>query len=144
MHEAVIDNTETESGCTIHEVTEEVNGGPIVTQKVFKVELGKMSKSPKAKIQDLEGPSFIKTIQKKYMTMVSYADARVSINAGNSLVELIKPLCKATCWPGCDAELGGFGVGGLFDLAAAGYKSEDTIIIGVTDGVDSKLHVAHL
>lgn len=106
--------------------------------------MGKTAKSLNAKIQDLEGPSFIKTIQKKYMTMVNYADTRVSINAGNSLVELIKPLCKAICWPGCDDKLGGFGVGGLFDLAAAGYKSEDTIIIGVTDGAGTKLHVAHL
>ena len=66
----------------------------------------------------------------------------MSIDAGNSLVELIKPSCKATHRPGCDAELGGFG--GLFDLAAAGYNSEDTIIIGATDGVGTKLRVAHL
>jgi folate-dependent phosphoribosylglycinamide formyltransferase PurN len=37
VHQAVIDAKETESGCTIHEVTEEVDGGPVVVQKVVKV-----------------------------------------------------------------------------------------------------------
>ncbi len=142
MHQAVIDAKETESGCTIHEVTEQVDGGPIVVQKVVKVEAGETAESLKVKVQSLEGPAFIEAIQKKCKTTVSYADAGVSIDAGNSLVELIKPSCKATRRPGCDAELGGFG--GLFDLAAAGYKSEDTIIIGATDGVGTKLRVAHL
>ncbi len=96
----------------------------------------------KAKVQALEGPAFIEAIRKKCKTSVSYADAGVSIDAGNSLVKLIKPLCKATRRPGCDTELGGFGV--LFDLAAVGYNSEDTIIIGTTDGVGTKLRVAHL
>ena len=118
MHQAVIDNNETESGCTIHEVTEEVDGGPIVVQKVVKVESGETAGSLKAKVQALEGPAFIEAIMKKCKTTVSYADAGVSIDAGNLLVEPIKPLCKATRHPGCDAELGRFG--GLFDLAAAG------------------------
>lgn len=142
VHQAVIDAKETESGCTIHEVTEEVDGGPIVVQKVVKVETSDTAESLKAKVQACEGPAFIEAIQKKCKTSVSYADAGVSIDAGNSLVELIKPSCKATRRPGCDADLGGFG--GLFDLAAAGYNSEDTIIIGATDGVGTKLRVAHL
>ena len=79
----------------------------------------------------------------KYKTSISIADARVSINARSLLVELIKPFCKATCQPGCDAKMGGFV--GLFDLAAAGYKSEDTIIVGATNGVGTtRLHEAHL
>ncbi|KAL7482259.1 hypothetical protein ACHAW6_007936 [Cyclotella cf. meneghiniana] len=142
VHQAVIDADETESGCTIHEVTEEVDGGPIVVQKVVKVEPGETAESLKTKVQALEGPAFIEAIQKKCKTTISYADAGVSIDAGNSLVELIKPACKATRRPGCDADLGGFG--GLFDLAAAGYKSEDTIIIGATDGVGTKLRIAHI
>jgi len=142
VHQAVIDAKEGESGCTIHEVTEEVDGGPIVVQKVVKVEGGETAESLKAKVQALEGPAFIEAIQKKCKTSVSYADAGVSIDAGNTLVELIKPSCKATRRPGCDADLGGFG--GLFDLAAAGYKTEDTIIIGATDGVGTKLRVAHM
>lgn len=93
-------------------------------------------------MQAQEGPAFIEAIQKKCKTTISYADAGVSIDAGNSLVELIKPACKATRRPGCDADLGGFG--GLFDLAAAGYKSEDTVIIGATDGVGTKLRIAHM
>eukprot|EP00804_Cyclotella_cryptica_P016679 CCRYP_002001-RA/>CCRYP_002001-RA protein AED:0.03 eAED:0.03 QI:1108/0.5/1/1/1/1/3/345/870 len=108
----------------------------------LEVEPGETAESLKAKVQALEGPAFIEAIQKKCKTTISYADAGVSIDAGNSLVELIKPACKATRRPGCDADLGGFG--GLFDLAAAGYKSEDTIIIGATDGVGTKLRIAHI
>jgi len=48
VHQAVIDNKETESGCTIHEVTKEVDGGPIVVQKVVKVESGETAESLKA------------------------------------------------------------------------------------------------
>jgi phosphoribosylformylglycinamidine cyclo-ligase len=51
--------------------------------------------------------------------MLTYKDAGVDIDAGNALVERIKPACKSTRRPGCDADLGGFG--GLFDLSAAGY-----------------------
>lgn len=142
VHQAVIDAKETESGCTIHEVTEKVDGGPIIVQKRVKVGPGETAESLKTKVQALEGPAFIEAIQKKCQTTISYADAGVSIDAGNSLVELIKPSCKATRRPGCDADLGGFG--GLFDLAAAGYNTADTIIIGATDGVGTKLRVAHM
>lgn len=72
--------------------------------------------------------------------VISYADAGVSIDAGNALVEMIKPACKSTRRSGCDADLGGFG--GLFDLAAAGYDSNNTILIGATDGVGTKLRIA--
>lgn len=112
-----------------------------MVQKVVKVDAGETAESLKSKVQALEGLAFIEAIQKKCKKSISYADAGVSIDAGNTLVELIKPACKATRRPGCDADLGGFG--GLFDLAAAGYKTEDTIIIGATDGVGTKLRVAH-
>jgi phosphoribosylamine--glycine ligase/phosphoribosylglycinamide formyltransferase/phosphoribosylformylglycinamidine cyclo-ligase/phosphoribosylamine--glycine ligase/phosphoribosylformylglycinamidine cyclo-ligase len=87
--------------------------------------------------------AFIEAIRKftgEGASCISYADAGVNIEAGNSLVEQIKPACKSTIRPGCDAELGGFG--GLFDLAAAGYDSANTILIGATDGVGTKLRVA--
>lgn len=72
---------------------------------------------------------------------MSYKDAGVDIDAGNSLVERIKPACKSTRRPGCDSDLGGFG--GLFDLAAAGYEGKDTILVGATDGVGTKLKVGY-
>ncbi len=50
---------------------------------------------------------------------LTYADAGVDIDAGNALVETIKPLVRATRRRGADAEIGGFG--GLFDLKAAGF-----------------------
>lgn len=69
---------------------------------------------------------------------VLYADAGVDIDAGNALVERIKPMARATRRPGADAELGGFG--GLFDLKAAGYA--DPILVAANDGVGTKLKIA--
>ena len=69
---------------------------------------------------------------------LSYADAGVDIDAGESLIEKIKPLAKSTKRPGAGAELGGFG--GAFDLKAAGFT--DPILISGTDGVGTKLRIA--
>jgi phosphoribosylformylglycinamidine cyclo-ligase len=68
----------------------------------------------------------------------TYAEAGVSIAAGNRLIERIAPLVRATRRPGADAEIGGFG--GLFDLAAAGFH--DPILVAATDGVGTKLRLA--
>jgi formyltetrahydrofolate-dependent phosphoribosylglycinamide formyltransferase len=141
VHQAVIDAGEEETGCTIHEVTETVDGGPIVVQKVVKVEKGDTAESLKAKVQPLEGPAFVEAIQGYCKgKVISYADAGVDIEAGNKLVDMIKPFCKKTRRLGCDADLGGFG--GLFDLSAAGYDSKETVLIGATDGVGTKLRIA--
>ena len=69
---------------------------------------------------------------------LSYKQAGVDIEAGNALVEAIKPLAKATARPGADSALGGFG--GLFDLKAAGYA--DPILVSATDGVGTKIKIA--
>lgn len=69
---------------------------------------------------------------------LTYAQAGVDIDAGNALVEAIKPLAKATRRPGADAALGGFGA--LFDLKAAGY--DDPLLVSTTDGVGTKLKIA--
>ena len=69
---------------------------------------------------------------------LTYADAGVSIDAGNSLVQRIKPFVRRTQRTGSDAEIGGFG--GVFDLKAAGYQ--DPVLVSGTDGVGTKLHVA--
>jgi phosphoribosylformylglycinamidine cyclo-ligase len=69
---------------------------------------------------------------------LTYAEAGVDIDAGNRMVELIKPLVRATARPGADAEIGGFG--GLFDLKRTGFK--DPVLIAATDGVGTKLKIA--
>jgi phosphoribosylformylglycinamidine cyclo-ligase len=69
---------------------------------------------------------------------LTYKDAGVDIDAGNALVERIKPAAKSTDRPGVMAGLGGFG--GLFDLKAAGYA--DPVIVAATDGVGTKLRIA--
>lgn len=69
---------------------------------------------------------------------LSYRDAGVDIDAGNALIDDIKPMAKATSRPGADSELGGFG--GLFDLKAAGFR--DPILVAANDGVGTKLALA--
>ncbi|KAI0095028.1 aminoimidazole ribonucleotide synthetase [Irpex rosettiformis] len=69
---------------------------------------------------------------------LTYAQAGVSVDAGNSLVDTIKPFVRATRRSGADAEIGGFG--GVFDLKATGYK--DPVLVSGTDGVGTKLKVA--
>ncbi|MFD1911368.1 phosphoribosylformylglycinamidine cyclo-ligase [Halodurantibacterium flavum] len=69
---------------------------------------------------------------------LSYADAGVDIDAGNALVERIKPAARRTARPGTMSGLGGFGA--LFDLKAAGY--DDPILVAATDGVGTKLRIA--
>jgi len=69
---------------------------------------------------------------------LTYAQAGVSIDAGNELVERIKPLAKSTRRSGSEPSLGGFGA--LFDLKAAGY--DDPLLVTTTDGVGTKLKVA--
>ncbi|KAJ3279857.1 Bifunctional purine biosynthetic protein ade1 [Borealophlyctis nickersoniae] len=98
------------------------------------------------KLVSFEGAEFrkdighraIKLLSSKKSSGATYEQAGVSIDAGNLLVEKIKPLVKATRRPGADADLGGFG--GLFDLKAAGY--EDAVLVSGTDGVGTKLKIA--
>lgn len=68
----------------------------------------------------------------------TYAQAGVSIDAGNALVKAIAPLARSTRRPGADADLGGFG--GLFDLKAAGFT--DPLLVAANDGVGTKLKLA--
>ncbi len=69
---------------------------------------------------------------------LTYAEAGVDIDAGNRLVDRIKPAARATSRPGTMGGLGGFGA--LFDLRAAGYQ--DPVLVAATDGVGTKLRIA--
>ncbi|KAF0720258.1 Aste57867_445 [Aphanomyces stellatus] len=151
VHQAVLDAKKSASGCTVHYITEDVDAGPIAVQLQCPVYGHDTAESLKARVQPLEGAAFLYAIKRQqvllYMgvlkpkTTISYADAGVSIDAGNALVERIKPACKSTIRTGCDADLGGFG--GLFDLQAAGYD-KDTVLVACTDGVGTKLKIAQL
>ena len=76
----------------------------------------------------------------KYAPMkgLTYKDAGVDIDAGEDLVERIKPFAKATRRPGADSDLGGFGA--LFDLTKLDYKQP--VLVSGTDGVGTKLKLA--
>ncbi len=67
-----------------------------------------------------------------------YAAVGVDIDAGNRMVELIKPLLRRTARAGANAEIGGFG--GLFDLKSAGFS--DPLLVAATDGVGTKVKIA--
>jgi len=69
---------------------------------------------------------------------LTYADAGVDIDAGNRLVDLIRPAVRATRRPGADGEIGGFG--GVFDLKAAGFA--DPVLVAANDGVGTKVKIA--
>ncbi len=69
---------------------------------------------------------------------LTYAQAGVDIDAGNRMVDLIKPLVRATARPGADSEIGGFG--GVFDLRQAGFS--DPVLVAATDGVGTKVKIA--
>jgi phosphoribosylformylglycinamidine cyclo-ligase len=70
--------------------------------------------------------------------MSHYKEAGVDIDAGDRLVQSIKPLVAATQRSGALGSIGGFG--GLFDTKAAGYI--DPILVAATDGVGTKLKIA--
>jgi phosphoribosylformylglycinamidine cyclo-ligase len=69
---------------------------------------------------------------------LTYAKAGVDVDAGNRLVDLIRPAVRSTRRPGADGEIGGFG--GLFDLRAAGFR--DPILVAANDGVGTKVKIA--
>ncbi len=69
---------------------------------------------------------------------LTYSSAGVDIDAGNRLVDMIRPMVRATARAGADAEIGGFG--GLFDLKAAGFA--DPVLVAATDGVGTKVKIA--
>lgn len=153
VHEAVLKARKTKTGCTVHLVTDEVDGGPTVIQKECPVNPDiDTAEDVKARVQPLEGVALIEAIEKYRGVLagtipsmtedkaLTYKSAGVDIDAGEALVEIIKPYCKATIRPGCDAELGGFG--GLFDLSQAGYNSNETVLVSGTDGVGTKLKIA--
>src|SRR3712207_3454737 len=71
---------------------------------------------------------------------LTYAGSGVDIDAGNAMVDAIRPLVRATRRPGSDAEIGGFG--GLFDLKAAGFR--DPILVAANDGVGTKVKICYL
>ena len=76
--------------------------------------------------------------QKQDQIGLTYADAGVDIDAGNALVERIRPAARRTNRAGVMSGLGGFGA--LFDLKAAGYR--DPVLVAATDGVGTKLKIA--
>ncbi|CCK68484.1 bifunctional aminoimidazole ribotide synthase/glycinamide ribotide synthase KNAG_0B00350 [Huiozyma naganishii CBS 8797] len=81
-----------------------------------------------------------KELESRAKVAITYADSGVSVDAGNLLVQKIKDNVKSTKRPGADSDIGGFG--GVFDLKAAGYDTDDTLLVAATDGVGTKLIIA--
>lgn len=148
VHSSVIKAGRKESGCTVHIIDAGVDTGPIVLQKRCIIEDGETSDTLKVKVQVLEQAALLEAISMyqqgrlpyELVTQrgVTYRESGVDTAKGDSLVERIKPVCKATKRPGADAALGGFG--GLFDMKALGFQ--DPVLVSGTDGVGTKLLVA--
>lgn len=77
-------------------------------------------------------------VNNKSQCALTYEEAGVNIDAGNAMVEKIKPYIRSTKRTGADVEIGGFG--GLFDLRATGFV--DPILVAANDGVGTKLKIA--
>jgi phosphoribosylformylglycinamidine cyclo-ligase len=77
-------------------------------------------------------------MQQKGRSGLTYQSSGVDIDAGNRMVDLIRPLVRATARAGADTEIGGFG--GLFDLKKAGFR--DPVLVASTDGVGTKVKIA--
>lgn len=163
VHASVLKAGDAETGCTVHLVTEDVDGGAVLVQKTVSVAKADTKESLKAEVQALEGPCLVAAVDAlkrgdagarfaprprgeeeaviaSGSIPLTYAAAGVSIDAGNELVERIKPLAKATTIPGCEGSLGGFG--SVFDLAKAGFGGPDVLLVSGTDGVGTKLRLA--
>jgi len=163
VHTAVIEAKAAVTGCTIHFVDETVDGGEIVLQETVDVLPGDTAETLKARVQPLEGPAFVQAVAKLQRDQqvlppptgaaeeaaqedstptsgpITYRSAGVDIDAGDALVQRIKPACARTKRSGCFGSVGGFG--GLFDAQAAGY-SHDALLCAGTDGVGTKLMIA--
>ena len=168
VHLAVLSAGCTETGCTVHEVTEDVDHGPIVVQKRCIVDPTTDSTTGlKARVQRLEGQALIESIAlyvngfigplanqgmyeilrevdgetaNKLNNGLTYRSAGVNIDAGRELVHRIKPLVQRTRRQGSDSEIGGFG--GTFNLSAAGFGAKGELLVASADGVGTKLKVA--
>ena len=77
--------------------------------------------------------------KKNNPSQITYRDSGVDIDAGNALIEAIKPHAKRTSRSGKTVDLGGFG--GLFDLKNTSFS--DPVLVAATDGVGTKLEIAH-
>ncbi|KAH8074833.1 phosphoribosylglycinamide formyltransferase [Aureococcus anophagefferens] len=133
VHAAVLAAQKAETGCTVHLVTGG-DGGAVVVQKRGGARFSARA-APRGRDAAPAAP-------------LTYRAAGVDIDAGNALVDRIKPLAKATAIPGCEGSLGGFGA--LFDLKKAGFgpaadpddAGEDVLLVSGTDGVGTKLRLA--
>ncbi|KAJ8602302.1 hypothetical protein CTAYLR_007865 [Chrysophaeum taylorii] len=164
VHAAVLEAGRPESGCTVHLVTDDVDGGAVVSQRVVPVPPDATPESLKAlALVDAArrfaagdvGERFAPRdyafpppkAEKTTTTPLTYRAAGVDVDAGNSLVERLKPLARSTAIPGVDAAgIGGFGA--VFDLRAAGFAPtsdaprDDVLLVSGTDGVGTKLRLA--
>ncbi|KAI0814813.1 aminoimidazole ribonucleotide synthetase [Irpex lacteus] len=122
------------------------SGGRVIAVSAYAATLQEALNTVYAGVDQVnfEGKTFRRDIAHRALAAPSsgprltYAQAGVSVDAGNSLVDTIKPFVRATRRSGADAEIGGFG--GVFDLKATGYK--DPVLVSGTDGVGTKLKVA--
>jgi len=133
VHKAVLENNDKYSGCTLHKVTEVVDGGDIMFQDQVIIDPHETEYTLKEKVQKLEGQCIITCVKVcingEYNIWGNYGDSGVNISAGNELVCKIKDLNSKN-------EIGGFC--SILEMDNSNY------IYGIsTDGVGTKLELAN-
>ena len=136
VHQRVLDWGEPFTGCTLHHVTEEVDGGKFVMQKQLRVdpEIHTDAERLKVDVQNLEKMCLIEFVRwcsngQFNLLEGGYSGAGVDIDKGNKFVDLIKGLSDS-----CEKEIGGF---------CSVFHFTDDLYIGMcTDGVGTKLEIA--
>ncbi|KAH8055785.1 phosphoribosylglycinamide formyltransferase [Aureococcus anophagefferens] len=148
VHAAVLAAQKAETGCTVHLVTDDVDGGAVVVQKVCAVEAADAPEDLKKRVQALEGPALLAAAAAFQRGDAGAPAQRRRATTRRGARGAADPLAKATAIPGCEGSLGGFGA--LFDLKRAGFgpaadpddAGEDVLLVSGTDGVGTKLRLA--
>lgn len=149
VHEAVLAAKETESGCTVHIVTKDLDAGPILVQKSCTIDPDETPETLKAKVQHLEGLALEEAINMYRESRgnstghETYKAAGVDIDTHGKIIKKIKTMAKETAPNDVHIQATGQ-FGAIYDLSILKDRYEDPLLISGTDGVGTKLMLAIL
>lgn len=130
VHEHILETRQKFTGCTLHHVTEEVDGGNILLQRQFRInyDVEPTIEELKKSVQQLESMVIVDSVKILCNEGLNYKQCGVDVDKGNSLVKSIKEISKEM-----DEHIGGF---------CATYEHNGKLLGAATDGVGTKLDLA--